>query len=109
MRDMADPVEPPENDDDAPLRQMRLPTIEPPTDFLEGVQAKIRRRSGGKFYASRWGASPMATAIQIVSLVMLLVIALIWLLAGRVDDVRPERTAGGRAVKIEIRGPGSTE
>jgi hypothetical protein len=86
------------DDDDEPalLRKASLGEVEPPPDFLAGVQAKLHARSGGKFYRSQWSRSRLATTTQIISLLMLLVILLIWLFAGPVKDLGPDREAAGQ-------------
>jgi len=110
MSAMADPL--PERDDsderdevDGPPVTARLGEVEPPPDFLAGVQAKIHKRSGGKFYRSRWSTSPASTLVQIVTLAMLLVIVLIWLFAGRMRDLGPDRAG---AAPDEQGQPGET-
>ena len=112
MSSMQDPVADDRDDEDetaALLRKAALPEVAPPPDFLADVQAKIHKRSGGKFYRSRWATSPMSTTVQLISLLMLLVIVLIWLLAGPVRDLGPDRGGGAQderpPVKIRIQGP----
>jgi hypothetical protein len=116
MSGMSDPRG--DREDDAPGGlpvSAKLPEIEPPPDFLAGVQAKIHKRSGGKFYRSRWATSPMSTLVQIVSLAMLLAIVLIWLLSSPVRGLGPDTAApdGGQGlrppVKIQSSGSGSLE
>lgn len=92
----------------------KLPEIEPPPDFLAGVQSKLHKRSGGKFYRSRWSTSPMSTLVQLISLAMLLAIVLIWLLSSPVRGLEPDTgvPAGGTdqprpPVKIQSSGSGS--
>ena len=57
-------------------RALRLEK-EKPIDVLKGVQNKIRKRSGGKFYADGWatGGSPPST--YIVTSVLMLVLAVL--------------------------------
>ena len=118
MSAMSDP-RPHEAEDEAPgalPAGAKLPDVPPPPDFLAGVQSKIRARSGGKFFRSRWATSPMSTFVQIVSLLMLLAIVLIWLFAGPVHDLGPDTRAPAGAVdhprppvKIRSSGSGSPE
>lgn len=112
MSAMSDPAEKRDDDVDeagALLRKAALPEVEPPPDFLADVQKKLHKRSGGKFYRSRWSTSPLSTTTQLISLVMLIVIVLIWLLAGPVRELGPDTADGDAArppVKIRIQGPG---
>jgi hypothetical protein len=111
MSAMSDPKRT-DDDEDAILRGGGLPELDPGPDFLAGVQTKIHTRSGGKFYRSRWATSPMSVGVQIVSLAMLLVIILVWLLSGPVNNLEADRPArpdveeSQRPIEVKIRSQG---
>jgi hypothetical protein len=51
---------------------------QPKVDVLEGVQRKIRERSGGKFYADLWSTAkqPPTSTFLVTALVMLAVVVI---------------------------------
>lgn len=63
------------------LRRTRaLPPPPPKKDLLRGVQTKLRRRSGGKFYADGWSTrdeNPRSTYL-VTATVMLVVLVLVY-------------------------------
>ncbi|MEZ4222744.1 MAG: hypothetical protein R3B13_17520 [Polyangiaceae bacterium] len=70
-------------DDDAPK--------EPSTDLLRGVQDKLRKRSGGKFYADGWSTArhPPTMTYLWTSLVMLAVVFVAYaILSSLVDEAK---------------------
>ena len=61
-------------------RTKDLPPPPPKKDLLRGVQKKLRRRSGGKFYADGWSTrdeNPRSTYLVTAS-VMLVVLVLVY-------------------------------
>lgn len=63
------------------LRRARaVPPPAPEKDLLRGVQSKLRRRSGGKFYADGWSTrdeNPRSTYL-VTATVMLVVLVLVY-------------------------------
>lgn len=63
------------------LRRTReLPPPPPKKDLLRGVQTKLRRRSGGKFYSDGWSTrdeNPRSTYL-VTATVMLVVLVLVY-------------------------------
>jgi len=57
---------------------------EPPdqTDFLRGVQKRIRARSRGKFYADGWSTSSPRVSYTLVAAVMLVIVLLAYFMLG---------------------------
>ncbi len=63
------------------LKRAMASEDEPPkVDVLEGVQQKLRDRSGGKFYADGWSTSrhPPFSTYFITSLMMLAIVVIIY-------------------------------
>lgn len=61
-------------------RTKELPPPPPQKDLLRGVQKKLRRRSGGKFYADGWSTrdeNPRSTYL-VTATVMLVVLILVY-------------------------------
>lgn len=87
---------PDDHDEIRNLLRGALSRREPSTpELLGAVQRKLRRRSGGKFYADEWSTSrqpPIATYL-ITSLFMMAVLAVVWAvlspLSGEPDKVEP--------------------
>ena len=62
-------------------RTKELPPPPPQKDLLRGVQKKLRRRSGGKFYADGWSTReehPRGTYL-VTAAVMLVLVAIVYL------------------------------
>ncbi|MGC4090377.1 MAG: sigma factor-like helix-turn-helix DNA-binding protein [Polyangiaceae bacterium] len=74
-------------------------------DLTQGVQQKIRQRSGGKFYADGWSTSrhPPLNTYLISSLLMLFVLGVVYALLAPLSGA-PERAKPPAAVQV-VPGP----
>jgi hypothetical protein len=82
------------------LREMlrgALPEPSATPDLTEGVQQKIRQRSGGKFYSDGWSTAkhPPLNTYLVTSLLMLFVLCIVYALlaplSGAPDHAPPPR------------------
>ena len=81
------PAEEPKGDDAiSALLKRSLGTKDPElpvsTEFLRGVQKRIRTRSRGKFYADGWSTSSSRVSYMLVAVAMLLVLAIAYFALG---------------------------
>ena len=76
-RALAGPVEPSE-----PAPTSAKPSPAPPSDVLRGVHKKLRKRSGGKFFADGWSTTQTRINYGLVAVVMLILLAATYVALG---------------------------
>ncbi len=62
---------------------------EPSLDLLEGVQKRLHKRSGGKFYGTKWSRWAGVRPLEAIAAVVLIVLLLAYLGMTYISGLRP--------------------
>jgi anti-sigma factor RsiW len=68
---------------------------EPGLDLLAGVQARLEKRSGGKFYKSRYSRSAGVRPLEVIAAAVLIVLLLAYLGMTYISGLRPAEPTPG--------------
>ena len=58
-------------------------------DLLDGVQARLHKRSGGKFYRTRWSRWAGVRPLEAIAAAVLVILLLAWLSMTYISGLRP--------------------
>jgi hypothetical protein len=67
----------------------------PKIDLLSNVQKRLNKRSGGKFYGTRWSRRAGIVPLEIIAVAVLVLLLVVYLAMGYITPVRAARPAGG--------------
>lgn len=76
---------------------------EEPVDLLSGVQNKLNKRSGGKFYNNRWSRTAGVIPMEFMALIVLLILLVLWLGLTQVTGVRPAQPTPNQTPPTPVR------
>jgi hypothetical protein len=72
-----------------------VPAHGPQVDLLAGVQARLHRRSAGKFYRSRWARTVGVFPYELMAVVVLVLLLIAYVCMTYVSGLRPAESPSG--------------